>query len=195
MGAAAAAVVVVLDQVTKLLAERGLEPGERVDVLGYLFGLRLYYNPGAAFSLGTSATPLLTVFATAASVAMVVALVRTTRPAWGLAVGVLLGGALGNLTDRLLRPPGFARGEVVDFFQLPSFPIFNVADVGVVTGAALVVLLSLRDVPFRDGEGSGDGEGAGDGDGAADRGGAHVQDGSGDADGPSVEPSTAPREP
>ncbi|MFC5382218.1 signal peptidase II [Aquipuribacter nitratireducens] len=142
--------VVAVDQVTKLLAEQRLEPGQRVDVLGDVLGLTLYYNSGAAFGLGTTLTPFISSFAVVACVVMVVALTRTTRPAWGLALGLLLGGALGNLTDRLLRPPGVGRGEVVDFFQLPSFPIFNVADICVVTGACLVVLLSLRDVPFRD---------------------------------------------
>jgi signal peptidase II len=141
--------VVGVDQLSKWLVESALAPGQRVDVVGELFGLRLYYNPGAAFSLGTSITPVLTTFAAVASVVMVVLLTRTTSLAWGLAVGLLLGGAVGNLVDRLARPPGFARGEVVDFFQLPSFPIFNVADICVVTGAGLVVLLSLRDVPFR----------------------------------------------
>jgi signal peptidase II len=143
-----ATVIVVLDQVTKYVAEARLEPGRRVDVLGDLFGFRLFYNSGAAFSLGTSITPVLTTFACIAVVVMVVAIARTRSLWWALAVGTLLGGAVGNLIDRLLRPPGIGRGEVVDFLELPSWPIFNVADMAVVTGALLIVLLSLRDVPF-----------------------------------------------
>lgn len=137
-----------MDQVTKHVAESRLERGVRVDVLGDLFGFRLFYNSGAAFSLGTGITPVLTAFACVAVLAMLVALARTWSTAWTVALGVLLGGATGNLVDRLTREPGFGRGEVVDFFELPSFPIFNVADMAVVSGAILVVLLSVRDVPF-----------------------------------------------
>lgn len=140
--------IAVADQVTKNFAEAALEPGRRVDLLGDVLGFRLFYNSGAAFSLGTSITPVLTTFAVVAVVAMLVALVRTSSLAWALAVGVLLGGAVGNLVDRIIRPPGVGRGEVVDFLELPNFPIFNVADMAVVAGASLVVLLSVRNVPF-----------------------------------------------
>ncbi len=146
-----AAVIAVLDQVTKHLAESRLVPGERVDVLGEVLGFRLFYNSGAAFSLGTSITPVLTAFACLAVVAMLVALARTWSTWWAVSVGVLLGGALGNVTDRLLRAPGVGRGEVVDFLELPRWPIFNVADMAVVSGAVLIVLLSVRDVPFQPG--------------------------------------------
>ncbi len=140
--------IAVGDQVTKDLAEARLSPGVRVDVLGELFGFRLFYNSGAAFSLGTGITPVLTAFACVAVVAMLVALARTWSAWWAVSLGVLLGGASGNLVDRLTRPPGIGRGEVVDFLELPNFPIFNVADIAVVSGAVLIVLLSLRDVPF-----------------------------------------------
>ena len=146
-----AAVIAVADQVTKHLAESRLVPGERVDVLGEVLGFRLFYNSGAAFSLGTSITPVLTTFACVAVVAMLVALARTWSTWWAVSVGVLLGGALGNVTDRLFRAPGVGRGEVVDFLELPRWPIFNVADMAVVSGAVLIVLLSVRDVPFQHG--------------------------------------------
>lgn len=146
-----AAAIAVVDQVTKYFAEASLVPGERVDVLGGVLGLRLFYNSGAAFSLGTSITPVLTAFACVAVVVMVVALVRTWSTWWAVAVGVLLGGAVGNVVDRLFRAPGVGRGEVVDFLELPRWPIFNVADMAVVTGAVLIVLLSVKDVPFQRG--------------------------------------------
>lgn len=133
---------------TKDLAVAGLERGERVDVLGWVLGLRLFYNSGAAFSLGTGLTPFLAAFQALAVVVMVVALARTWSRGWALALGVLMGGAAGNLFDRLTREPGFGRGEVVDFLELPNFPIFNVADIAVTFGAVSIVLLSLRDVPF-----------------------------------------------
>jgi signal peptidase II len=121
-----------------------------VDVLGDLLGFRLFYNSGAAFSLATGITPVLTAFACVAVVAMVVALRRTDSLRWALAVGALLGGASGNLTDRLFRAPGVGRGEVVDFIEIPfSFPIFNIADIGVVTGALSIVLLSVLGEEFR----------------------------------------------
>lgn len=139
-----AAAVLAADQVTKRIAETELERGVRVDVLGDLLGFRLFYNSGAAFSLGTGITPVLTVFACTAVVAILVALRRTGTVRWALALGSLLGGALGNLTDRILRAPGIGRGEVVDFIEIPfSFPIFNIADIAVVTGALSIVLLSV----------------------------------------------------
>ena len=144
-----AGVLVTVDQVTKALAEARLVPGERVDLLGSLLGLRLAYNTGAAFSLGTSITPVFTAFACIAVVAIVVAIIRGRNVWWAVALGLLLGGATGNLIDRLSREPGFARGGVVDFLQLPYWPIFNVADMGVVSGALLIVLLSFRGVAYR----------------------------------------------
>ena len=149
VGLAVAAALVTLDQLTKALAEERLVPGERIDVLGSVLGLRLVYNTGAAFSLGTTVTPVLTVFACVASVAIVVGIVRARNLWWTVALGLLLGGATGNLVDRLSREPGFARGGVVDFLQLPRWPIFNVADMAVVCGAAVIVLLSFRGVAYR----------------------------------------------
>jgi len=83
-----------------------------------------------------------------AVVALVVGLTRTGSHRWALALAALLGGATGNLLDRLTRPPGPFRGEVVDFLELPSWPIFNVADMAVVTGALSMVLLSLLNTEF-----------------------------------------------
>jgi len=137
-----------LDQVTKRIAEAELELGVRVDVLGDVLGLRLFYNSGAAFGLGAGITPVLTGFACVAVVALVVGLTRTDSRRWALALAALLGGATGNLIDRLTRSPGPFRGEVVDFLELPSWPIFNIADMAIVTGALSIVLLSLRNIEF-----------------------------------------------
>jgi signal peptidase II len=117
-------------------------------------------NPGAAFSIAGGATVLFT----AISVGIVVVIVRTARrlvsTGWAAAFGLLLGGALGNLADRLFRSPGPFRGHVVDFVDLhwrgeSVWPVFNVADMAIVTGAALALLLSYRGVdmaPPRDTE-------------------------------------------
>lgn len=144
-----AALIAAVDQWTKYVAEAELSDGRRIDLVGDLFGLRLAYNTGAAFSLFTDATMVLTVIAAVASVALVVAVSRSHHLAWSLTLGLLLGGAVGNLVDRLLREPGPGRGAVVDFFDLPNFPVFNVADCAVVCGAALVILVSARGTPYR----------------------------------------------
>ncbi|WP_374929298.1 signal peptidase II [Kytococcus sedentarius] len=141
-----AAVWVVIDQVTKEWALARLDRGEVVPVVGELLQLRLVFNPGAAFSLGTSATPVFTVLAIVVSLAILWFSRQVVSPAWGVALGLIAGGAGGNLIDRLVRAPGFARGHVVDFLALPHWPVFNVADIGVTCGAALVVLLALRGI-------------------------------------------------
>ncbi len=139
-----AAVVYAADQVTKILAVALLEPGEVVAVLGQLLQLRLVRNPGAAFSFATGATWVFTLIA----VVVVVAVLRVARRlgsrSWAVALGLLLAGALGNLTDRLLRSPGVARGHVVDFLELPNWPIFNLADCAICAAAGLVVILAVR---------------------------------------------------
>ena len=132
------------DQVTKVLAVALLTPGEPVPVVGEVLQLVLLRNPGAAFSFATGATWVFTVIA----VVVVIAVLRVSRKlgsrAWALALGLLLAGATGNLVDRLVRAPGFARGHVVDFLALPNWPVFNVADSMICTAAALIVLLALR---------------------------------------------------
>jgi signal peptidase II len=141
--AAVAAAVLAVDQVTKSLAVAHLTPAEPVRVLGPVLRLDLTRNPGAAFSTATGMTWVLTVIA----VGVVVVLVRIARRlhsrAWAVTLGLLLGGALGNLSDRMLRSPGVGRGQVVDFLELPHWPIFNVADSCIVSAGVLVVLLTV----------------------------------------------------
>ena len=108
--------------------------------------LEVSRNSGAAFSFAEGAT----VIFTAVAVAVIVVIVRTASrlrsAGWALSLGLLLGGAVGNLTDRLLRAPGIGRGAVVDFLHLPHFATFNVADSAITVGAAVAVLLSVRGV-------------------------------------------------
>ncbi len=144
--AGVAAFVVLLDQVTKALAVAHLTEGRPVRVLGPLLRLDLTRNAGAAFSTATGMTWVLTLIAVAVVVVVVRASRRLGSRAWAVAFGLLLGGACGNLADRLLRAPGVARGHVVDFLEFPHWPIFNVADTAIVTAGALVVLLTLRGV-------------------------------------------------
>lgn len=141
-----AAVWVLVDQLTKAWAEAALAGRDPVPVLGELVQLRLVYNPGAAFSLATGATGLLTVLAGAVVVLIVWNARRLGSTAWAWALGLLLGGSSGNLYDRLFRPPGPGAGHVVDFLALPNFPVFNVADIGITAAACLIALLALRGV-------------------------------------------------
>ncbi len=136
----------LLDQVTKALAVQRLVPGESTELLGSFLRLTLVRNPGAAFSFGTGATWVLSIIAAVVSVAVIVYARRLGSTLWAIALGLLLTGALGNLTDRLLRAPGFARGHVVDFLQLPRWPIFNVADSAICVAAVLIVVLAVRGV-------------------------------------------------
>jgi signal peptidase II len=140
------ALVYALDQVTKVLAVAHLEPGVVRPFVGTALQFHLIRNPGAAFSFATGSTWIFTLLA-AVVVVVVVRLSRKLRStAWALALGFLLAGATGNLTDRLLREPGFARGHVVDFLQLPHWPIFNVADSSICVAAVLIAVLAVRGV-------------------------------------------------
>jgi signal peptidase II len=143
-----AAVALVLDIVTKVLVVARLEGQQPVELLGGRLLLRVTRNPGAAFSFAEGATLLFTTVA----VVVVVVILRVSRrlgsTGWALSLGLLLGGASGNLVDRLFRSPGPGRGAVVDFIDLPFWPSFNVADSAIVVGGALAVLLSLRGVEF-----------------------------------------------
>ena len=143
---ATAGVVLALDQLAKAWAVRALGNGRSIEVVGELVQLRLFRNPGAAFSFATGSTWIFTVVATVASIAIVRASRRLGSPLWALALGLLLGGALGNLIDRLFREPGFPQGHVVDFIDLPRLFVFNVADASITGAAALIALLSWRGV-------------------------------------------------
>lgn len=135
-----------LDQLTKAWALRALEPGEPKQVVGNLLQLDLVRNPGAAFSFATNATWVLTIIAIVV-IGVVCFIARRLRSwPWALALGLLLAGAFGNLTDRFVRPPGGGQGHVIDFLRLPHWPVFNVADMCVVTAACLIALLAFRGV-------------------------------------------------
>jgi signal peptidase II len=137
-----AAAVTLLDRLTKLWAERALEGRPPVELVP---GVRLAFttNPGGAFSIGGSA-PLVFVAATLVVSAVIVATAaRHERVLTSVALGLVLGGALGNLTDRLVRGPGF-RGRVVDFIDVGPWPVFNLADSAIVVGAILLAWTGLR---------------------------------------------------
>lgn len=142
---ALAAVVLAADQLTKWWALSTLGSGERVPLVGDLLGLRLVFNPGAAFSIATGMTWVLTVVVVVVVVVILRAVRRIGSRGWAVALGLLLGGALGNLGDRLFRDPGFARGHVVDMIDYGIF-VGNVADVAIVGAAALIAVLGMRGI-------------------------------------------------
>jgi signal peptidase II len=143
-----AAVVLFLDVVTKVLAVRWLTPQQPVSIIGDTVTWTLVRNSGAAFSMGTSYTYVLTLVATGVVIGIIWMGRRLVSPWWALGLGMILGGALGNLVDRFFRSPGPLRGHVVDFLSIGWWPVFNVADPAVVGGAILLVGLSLFGFDF-----------------------------------------------
>jgi signal peptidase II len=134
--------------VSKALIVATLSRQPPARLLGGLLTLRVLRNSGAAFSIGTSMTVVFSLIA----VGVIVAILRTARRLrsvpWAVTLGLLLGGAAGNLGDRIFRAPGPFRGYVVDWIQLPHWPVFNVADSCIVCGGVLAVLLAARGIPL-----------------------------------------------
>jgi len=137
-------VVVIVDVVSKTLVVDRLEHRVGGLRLGPLLTLEVTRNSGAAFSFAQGATVVFTLVAVAVVVVIIRTASRLRSSAWALTLGLLLGGAVGNLLDRLLRAPGPGRGAVVDFIHVPHFAVFNAADSAITVGAVLAVLLSLR---------------------------------------------------
>ncbi|MFE9601806.1 signal peptidase II [Streptomyces hokutonensis] len=133
-----------LDLVSKLLVVAKLEHHAPIEVFGDWLEFHAIRNPGAAFGFGAAFTVIFTMIAAA----VIVVIARLARKLyslpWAIALGLLLGGALGNLTDRIFRSPGIFQGEVVDFIAPKGFAVFNLADSAIVCGGILIVLLSFR---------------------------------------------------
>ncbi|WP_325048992.1 signal peptidase II [Marinitenerispora sediminis] len=141
-----AAVALAADYATKEIALARFSPQDPVELLGGLLRFTLIFNPGAAFSIGTGVTWLLTLIALGV-VVYILRVARTLRSTgWALALGLILGGASGNLMDRFFREPAPLHGWVVDWIQLPNWPVFNIADSCIVTGGVLVVILAFRGI-------------------------------------------------
>lgn len=136
----------VLDQVTKAAAEHGLDGRAPVEILGPLLRLTLVHNAGAAFSTGETLTLFISLFALVALAVVSFLALRVAHTGWAWALGLLMAGITGNLTDRIFRDPGPLRGHVVDFMQLPHWPVFNFADIWIDAAAVLIVVLSMRGI-------------------------------------------------
>jgi signal peptidase II len=171
--------VLALDIISKVTVVATLRPGQPVVWLGGLLTLQLYRNPGAAFGFGASYTIIIAAIAVGTIVFILRAARRLRSTGWAVSLGLLLGGAAGNLSDRLARAPGFLRGDVIDWIKLPLFPpTFNLADTSITFGAVIAVLLALRGITIEGGRTGGGTDGRTDGgtDGRTDGG---VTDGAG----------------
>jgi len=139
--------VYALDQFSKFLVTENLTQGQPVAVLGELLQFNFVKNPGAAFSLLSGTTWVFAIIATAVAVFIIVFAHRIRSLLWAVLFGLLLGGNLGNLTDRLFREPGFGVGHVIDFIQIYWFPaIFNVADMAIVFSMAIFIILTIKGI-------------------------------------------------
>jgi len=136
----------LFDFATKQWALATFEDSPR-KVLGEFLSFTLIRNPGAAFSFATGFTIAFALLALAVVIAVTYFAKRITSNGWQLTAGLLLGGVLGNLTDRIFREPGWLSGHVIDWIQIPNWPVFNLADCAIVIAAAISFTLTLRNIP------------------------------------------------
>jgi signal peptidase II len=136
----------LLDFATKSWALNSIDARNPVKLLGDFLQLTLYKNSGAAFSLAQGATIFLTFFAISVVAVISYYSIKITSFGWSIVLGLALGGVLGNLSDRIFRAPGYFVGHVIDWIQLPNFPVFNLADSAIVVAATIAVILSIRNI-------------------------------------------------
>ena len=136
----------LIDFATKSWALTSLSSQPR-KIIGSLLQFTLVKNSGAAFSFATGFTILFSLLAVAVVAAATFYAPRITSQGWTITIGLLLGGVLGNLTDRIFRSPGFLSGHVIDWIQLPHWPVFNIADSAICVAAFIAFILSLRNIP------------------------------------------------
>lgn len=143
-----AAFAYACDQLTKWWVTSTMVEGETTAVIPGVLQWYFIRNSGAAFSIGEDFTWFFTLIMAAVAIAIIFIFRKIGSLWWAIGLGLVLGGALGNLTDRLFRPPSFGMGHVVDFISFPNFAIFNMADMAVVGGVIVISLLTLLGVGF-----------------------------------------------
>lgn len=136
----------LFDFATKSWALANLDSRTPIKLIGTFLQLTLVKNSGAAFSFAESATLIFSLFACFVVAAISYYSIKLTSKGWSVVLGLALGGILGNLTDRIFREPGFLIGHVIDWIELPNWPVFNIADSAIVVAAAIAVFLSLKNI-------------------------------------------------
>ena len=136
----------LFDFVTKEWALKTLSAQPR-KIFGSFLQLTLVHNSGAAFSLATGFTIIFSLLALAVVIAVIYFSPQITSSGWQLSIGLLLGGVLGNLTDRIFRDPSFLSGYVIDWIQIPHWPVFNLADSAISIAALMAFVLAVRNIP------------------------------------------------
>ena len=137
----------ILDLATKIWAVNNLSFKSNIKVIDEFFQLTLVRNPGAAFSFASGATIFLSLFSLIVMIVVLYYSPKITSRGWAVVLGLVLGGILGNMVDRIFREPGVLRGHVIDWLQLPNWPVFNIADMAVVSAALLSMVLTARNIP------------------------------------------------
>jgi signal peptidase II len=137
----------ILDFATKIWAVNTLSNNSNIKVIGEFLQLTFVRNPGAAFSFASGATIFLSLFSLIVMIAILYYSARITSRGWAVVLGLVLGGILGNMVDRIFREPGFLRGHVIDWLQLPNWPVFNIADSAIVGAAVISMVLTARNIP------------------------------------------------
>lgn len=136
----------LIDQATKALAVAKLDGHDEITIIPHMFSLGFTRNPGAAFGMATGLTVILSALAVVVCIFVVRAASRLRDKGWAVGLGLLLGGAMGNLTDRIFREPSPFRGHVVDFLHINNFPVFNMADTALTFAAVVVFWRTWRGV-------------------------------------------------
>ena len=139
-------VVWLIDLGTKVWAVEVLSSRANVKVIGSFLQLTFVQNSGAAFGIGAGSTIIFTFFALAVLIFITRYALQITSKGWALVCGLVLGGILGNLTDRIFREPSFLQGHVIDWIQIPNWPVFNIADSAIVIAAVLAIILTIRNI-------------------------------------------------
>ena len=137
----------VLDLATKIWAVNNLSYKSNIKVIGEFFQLTFVRNSGAAFSFAAGATIFLSIFGLIVMSAILYYSPQITSRGWAVVLGLVLGGILGNMVDRIFREPGVLRGHVIDWMQLPNWPVFNIADSAIVSAAVIAMVLTARNIP------------------------------------------------
>ncbi|MEY4082022.1 MAG: hypothetical protein RLZZ389_289 [Actinomycetota bacterium] len=137
----------IIDLATKIWAVENLSYRSNIKIIGEFFQLTYVRNPGAAFSFASGATVFLSLFSLLVMIAILHYSVKITSRGWAVVLGLVLGGILGNVVDRIFREPGVLRGHVIDWLQLPNWPVFNIADMAIVFAALISMVLTARNIP------------------------------------------------